>query len=575
MKKNEHTDWTDALRDRLHDAEITPSDGGWERLLRDLEGGAVPQTESVASERSAAPERRQTPVSGSLRPERDGQSAPGSLRDGRPIPTKPLQPAAEGGKPRWRILGLRIAAAAAVVAIAIVGGGLLWHPDRSADTIPELASVAPREDAGSGSRLRDEVAEASGWSQGPVSDAEPSREADSGAVNASRTLLAAADAEQETADGESASARKRVTTRLAAGPLSEPAPEGMETDSRTGVEPAVPESRKEAGATTDSRDETDPMSKPGAASRNGLETAFRNGSETAPRNGLETASRDGSETEADNVAVQGLSAAETRSAETSERGRTAETRGGQQPSEERRTVSEATRQPSDELYAWANPAFEDEEAGTPRRRRASFSLFAAGGTSSGGNLQTADFLASPPTGNASPSIVGNGDRFGPLVRDDYNESSFRHHLPLSFGFSVTAEFPYGLSIESGVNYTLLRSDVRRSYSSREISQKLHFIGVPLRLNWQFVERGRLAVYLAGGGMVEKCVSARLGGQSVDESKLQWSLMGALGAQYRLGDMIGLYFEPELSYYLTDTELRTSRSDAPLTLTLRIGVRLLF
>lgn len=546
MKKNEHTDWTDALRDRLHDAEITPSDGGWERLLRDLEDGAVPQTESVASERSAAPERRQTPVSGSLRPERDGQSAPGSLRDGRPIPTKPLQPAAEGGKPRWRILGLRIAAAAAVVAIAIVGGGLLWHPDRSADTIPELASVAPREDAGSGSRLRDEVAEASGWSQGPVSDAEPSREADSGAVNASRTLLAAADAEQEAADGESASARKRVTTRLAAGPLSEPAPEGMETDSRN---------------------EMDPMSKPGAASRNGLETAFRNGSETAPRNG--------SETEADNVAAQGLPAAETRSAETSERGRTAETRGGQQPSEERRTVSEATRQPSDELYAWANPAFEDEEAGTPRRRRASFSLFAAGGTSSGGNLQTADFLASSPTGNASPSIVGNGDRFGPLVRDDYNESSFRHHLPLSFGFSVTAEFPYGLSIESGVNYTLLRSDVRRSYSSREISQKLHFIGVPLRLNWQFVERGRLAVYLAGGGMVEKCVSARLGGQSVDESKLQWSLMGALGAQYRLGDMIGLYFEPELSYYLTDTELRTSRSDAPLTLTLRIGVRLLF
>lgn len=549
MKKNEHTDWTDALRDALHDAEITPSDGGWERLLRDLEGGAVPQTESVASERSAAPERRQTPVSGSLRPERDGQSAPGSLRDGRPIPTKPLQPAAEGGKPRWRILGLRIAAAAAVVAIAIVGGGLLWHPDRSADTIPELASVAPREDAGSGSRLRDEVAEASGWSQGPVSDAEPSREADSGAVNASRTLLAAADAEQETADGESASARKRVTTRLAAGPLSEPAPEGMETDSRTGVEPAVPESRKEAGATAELRDETE--STQGAASRSD------------------------SERESGNAVAQEEMTAATRSAGHAERSVASESRNVQQASERRRAASKSVQRSSDDLYAWANPAFEDEEAGTPRRRRASFSLFAAGGTSSGGNLQTADFLASPPTGNASPSIVGNGDRFGPLVRDDYNESSFRHHLPLSFGFSVTAEFPYGLSIESGVNYTLLRSDVRRSYSSREISQKLHFIGVPLRLNWQFVERGRLAVYLAGGGMVEKCVSARLGGQSVDESKLQWSLMGALGAQYRLGDMIGLYFEPELSYYLTDTELRTSRSDAPLTLTLRIGVRLLF
>lgn len=534
MKKNEHTDWTDALRDALHDAEITPSEGGWERLLRDLEGGAAPRTETAASERLEIPD------SGSLRPER------GSL----PAPESVPQPAAEGGKPRWRILGLRIAAAAAVVVIAIVGGELLWHPDRTAGTMPELASVTPREDTGSGSQLRDEVAEASGWSQGPVSDAESFRGAGTVAESSRPALLAAADAEREASRGESASVRKRVTTRLAAEPASEPAAsEQLHGEFRTEGDPAASEARKEAETAEELRDETE--STQGAASRSD------------------------SEMEADNAAVREKTTAATRSAGHAERTEEAESRNGQRVSARRRTASKAVQRSSDDLYAWADPASEDEEAGAPRRRRASFSLFAAGGTASSGNLQTADFLSSPPTGNVSPSIVGNGDRFGPLVRDDYNESSFRHHLPLSFGLSVTAEFPYGLSIESGVNYTLLRSDVRRSYSSREISQKLHFIGVPLRLNWQFVERGRLAVYLAGGGMVEKCVSARLGGQSVDESNLQWSLMGALGAQYRLGDMVGLYFEPELSYYLTDTELRTSRSDAPLTLTLRIGVRLLF
>lgn len=550
MKNNEHTDWTDALRDALHDAEITPSQGGWERLLRDLEGGRVSPAETAASERLAASDRRQTPVSGSLWEEQSAQSVSGSLRGGRPAPESVLQPAADGVKPRWRILGLRIAAAAAVVVIAIVGGELLWHPDRTAGTMPELASVTPREDTGSGSQLRDEVAEASGWSQGPVSDAESSREAGTVAESSRPALLAAADAEREASRGESASVRKRVTTRLTAEPASEPAAsEQLHGESRTEGDPVASEARKEAGTAEELRDEME--STQGAASRSD------------------------SEREADNAAVREKTTAATRSAGLAERSGASESRGVQQASDRRRAASKAVQRSSDDLYAWADPASEDEEAGAPRRRRASFSLFAAGGTASSGNLPPADFLSSPPTGNVSPSIVGNGDRFGPLVRDDYNESSFRHHLPLSFGLSVTAEFPYGLSIESGVNYTLLRSDVRRSYSSREISQKLHFIGVPLRLNWQFVERGRLAVYLAGGGMVEKCVSARLGGQSVDESKLQWSLMGALGAQYRLGDMVGLYFEPELSYYLTDTELRTSRSDAPLTLTLRIGVRLLF
>lgn len=558
MKKNEHTDWTDALRDALHDAEITPSEGGWERLLRDLDGGRVSPAETAASERSAASDRRQTPVSGSLWEEQSAQSVPGSLRGGQPAPESVpqsapesvLQPAAEGGKPRWRILGLRIAAAAAVVVIAIVGGELLWHPDRTAGTMPELASVTPREDTGSGSQLRDEVAEASGWSQSPKSDAESFRGAGTVAESSRPALLAAADAEREASRGESASVRKRVTTRLTAEPASEPAAsEQLHGESRTEGDPVASEARKEAGTAEELRDEME--STQGAASRSD------------------------SERESGNAVAQEEMTAATRSAGHAERSGAPESRSVQQASERRRAASKAVQRSSDDLYAWADPASEDEEAGAPRRRRASFSLFAAGGTASSGNLQTADFLSSPPTGNVSPSIVGNGDRFGPLVRDDYNESSFRHHLPLSFGLSVTAEFPYGLSIESGVNYTLLRSDVRRSYSSREISQKLHFIGVPLRLNWQFVERGRLAVYLAGGGMVEKCVSARLGGQSVDESNLQWSLMGALGAQYRLGDMVGLYFEPELSYYLTDTELRTSRSDAPLTLTLRIGVRLLF
>ena len=177
--------------------------------------------------------------------------------------------------------------------------------------------------------------------------------------------------------------------------------------------------------------------------------------------------------------------------------------------------------------------------------------------------------------NDASSVIGNGNSLAPLRSSGYGESSFRHHQPLSFGIAVRKEFAHGLSLESGVNYTLLRSDVRMQYTSDDVAQKLHFIGVPLRFNWQFLERGRFSLYMGAGGMVEKCVSARLGSETVDEPGVQWSALAAVGAQYRVGGMVGLYFEPEGSYYFTETGLRTSRTDSPLTLTLRLGVRLSF
>ena len=173
------------------------------------------------------------------------------------------------------------------------------------------------------------------------------------------------------------------------------------------------------------------------------------------------------------------------------------------------------------------------------------------------------------------SAVGNGNSMVPLDGGEYGKSSFRHHQTLSFGLSVRKEFAYGLSLESGVNYSLLRSDVKLPFAADGVSQKLHLIGIPLRVNWQFLERGRFSLYIGAGGLLEKCVSARLGSRSVDEPRLQVSAAAAAGAQYRFGDRTGLYFEPEASYCFTQTHLRTVRTDSPLSLALRLGLRLSF
>lgn len=224
--------------------------------------------------------------------------------------------------------------------------------------------------------------------------------------------------------------------------------------------------------------------------------------------------------------------------------------------------------------------YDQPETRRAARRRSSLSFSAgssvAGGSGIGsGSKAPMHAMQQAPSMSGMSSAIGNSAEMTLLKSYDYDESSFRHHQPLSFALTFRKEFAYGLSLESGINYTLLQSDVRALYADKETDQTLHFVGIPVRVNWQFLERGRFSLYLGAGGMAEKCVSAKFGSKSVSEPGLQWSLIGAAGAQYRLGGMVGLYFEPEAAYYLTETRLQTARTDNPLSLTLRLGVRLSF
>lgn len=51
-------------------------------------------------------------------------------------------------------------------------------------------------------------------------------------------------------------------------------------------------------------------------------------------------------------------------------------------------------------------------------------------------------------------------------------------------------------------------------------------------------------------MVEKCLYAKFGSESVAEKELQWSLTANAGVQYDFTRRTALYFEPGVSYYLT-------------------------
>ena len=236
----------------------------------------------------------------------------------------------------------------------------------------------------------------------------------------------------------------------------------------------------------------------------------------------------------------------------------------------KKEVSEKSKSKAKRTSSLVNYTPQEPIEQPSKKQPISISFFASGGL---GTRQSEspdrDVLMS-----SAPQMPEQGRLFSRL-KSDYRQGTFRHHQPMSFGLSFRKNFRNGLSLETGINYTLLWSDIQMPYSDEMLTQKLQFLGLPIRINWNALEREHWVLYLSGGGMMEYCVDARLGSRTFSEPGLKWSLNGGIGVEYKLGRLVGLYFEPEISYYLNDTRFRTIRSDAPLSVTLRAGLRFNF
>ena len=167
------------------------------------------------------------------------------------------------------------------------------------------------------------------------------------------------------------------------------------------------------------------------------------------------------------------------------------------------------------------------------------------------------------------------------------KTEYKHRLPVRVGINVAYRLTDRLSVESGVSYTRLSSDMKDgtkdNYSSG--SQKLDYIGVPLNVKYRAFGYRRLSVYASAGLLTEKCVSGKttheyvISGEKKHEAEdvaakpWQLSVNAALGAQFDVLRNVGVYVEPGVSYYFDDrSTLSTIYKEKPLNFNLNLGVR---
>lgn len=162
-----------------------------------------------------------------------------------------------------------------------------------------------------------------------------------------------------------------------------------------------------------------------------------------------------------------------------------------------------------------------------------------------------------------------GNEFTGVAQHPSNH--YRHDLPVTFGLNAHVDLTARSGVECGIEYTYIHSSVGGE-SEQLLSQALHFIGIPVRFDTQLLSWRGFDLYAGVGVKAEKCISASLGQVRCEEKRLQWSAGTFAGIQYRIGKQSHLYFQPDLSYYLTKTDLITYRTENPLTFSLNAGIR---
>lgn len=170
------------------------------------------------------------------------------------------------------------------------------------------------------------------------------------------------------------------------------------------------------------------------------------------------------------------------------------------------------------------------------------------------------------------------------------EARIRHKVPVTLGLSLYYNLGKRWGIGTGLNYTKLASELHSGNGSNYIKgdQVVHYVGIPVQVNYNVIQKGRFTGYVTGGMLLEKPISGSITTnyivndevketikEKLDHKPLQFSVNTAVGVQLKVIDKFGIYAEPGIGYHFKgENAPNTMYKEKPLLFNIKFGVRLL-
>ena len=213
-----------------------------------------------------------------------------------------------------------------------------------------------------------------------------------------------------------------------------------------------------------------------------------------------------------------------------------------------------------------------------------------GNANSGSNIvnrySDSGVLADPMPGLfPGPSIAGSDDvtylkaaAYKALQKSPQGKAE--HHAPVSVGMQLAFGIAPRLSLSTGVVYTRTSSDFYpyAPNSDYQVHQVLHYVGIPVGLNYELWRSGGFHAYVMAGAEADYNVKNDTDEdgtkkENTKRDRVQFSGKASLGAQYDISPSVGLYIEPGAKYYFDNgSDIENTFKDKKLNFNLQFGLR---
>lgn len=177
--------------------------------------------------------------------------------------------------------------------------------------------------------------------------------------------------------------------------------------------------------------------------------------------------------------------------------------------------------------------------------------------------------------------INNIKNGGKIVEHEY------HDKPITFGLSMTKTINRNWNMETGLQYSLLKSEFILGEDDYYIQkrQKIHYLGIPLRLSYKWFGANRWTAYTSVGIIMNIPLSGKTDEQYVTGTvvpysdswhftpQFQWTVGTGVGLQYNFANNWGVYLEPTFSWHIPNgSTTHTIWTEHPFTITVPFGIR---